>query len=67
MARLVAYRTGYGRFKSYYKRFNIAVYDVKCLYRAVNKPVYLVKCLIRRKVVYKAKKKYKINIKEEAF
>jgi hypothetical protein len=66
MSRLVAYRTGHGRFASYFKRFNIEVEEPECACGATVEPEHLVQCPRRRTVVQEAREKYQIDTEEEA-
>jgi hypothetical protein len=65
MARLVAHRVGHGPFASYFKRFKVDAEDPECSCGAVAEPEHLKRCLRRRKVVYEAKEKSKLDTENE--
>lgn len=66
MARLVAYRTGHGRFASHFTRFNIEADTPECECGAILEPRHLVQCPRRKKVVEEAKAKFNLANEEEA-
>jgi len=67
MSELVVYKTKHGRFTLYFKRFNIDAEGPICSCRAAVELEHLIQCLRRRRVVYKAREKYKINLEIEAY
>lgn len=67
MARLMAYRTGHGKFASHFRRLNISAADPECQCGAVLDPRHLVQCPKRRKIVHEAREKYKIETEEETY
>jgi hypothetical protein len=65
MSQLVAYRTKHGRFASYFERFNIDAEGPVYPYGVTVEPGHLTRCLRTRRVVYKAREKYKIDSEDE--
>ena len=64
MAKLVVYRTGHRKFATHFRRFNIKAEEPTCHCGAVVVPEHLTQRPRRRKVVYEAKEKYKLETEE---
>jgi len=47
MAKFMTYRTGHGRFPSYFVRFNVNTEDPECPCGAKDEPEHLVQCTRR--------------------
>lgn len=67
MARVVVYRTRYGKFIFYFKKFKVNADLLIYYYGAVVEPRYITVYLRNWKVIKEAKEKYKIDTEEELY